>query len=160
MESLLQEIPVSPLVQTLIGLAGIVVATVLASLLLRLVAFRIIGSLTHKTSTTLDDQLLKVSRGYLSLLIAIIGLSVLFEFLQGRYPQYLGEETGKIVDGGIYGVGVFVVAILLVKVVTTVLQWYGREVADRTETSFAPCHRDCFSVVHRRRGQRRHLSAI
>ena len=136
MESLLQEIPVSPLVQTLIGLAGIVVATVLASLLLRLVAFRIIGSLTHKTSTTLDDQLLKVTRGNLSALVAVFGVSILFDFLQGRYPEYLGDDTARTVDGLIFGIGVFLAAMLLLKVVTTILRWYGQEVAGRTEKSF------------------------
>jgi len=136
MESLLQEIPVSPLAQTLIGVVGIVAATVLASLILRLVAFRVVGRLIRKTSTTLDDQLLKVTRTYLSLLVAVIGLSILFDFLQGRYPQYLGEEAARTLDGLIFGVEVFLVAILLVKVVTTILQWYGDEVAGRTEKSF------------------------
>lgn len=136
MESLLQEIPVSAQFQTLIGVLSIVVATVLASLVLRLVAFRVISRLFSRTSTTLDDQLLRVCRGPLSRLVAVIGLSILFDFLQGRYPQYLAEETGKIVDGTIFGVGVFIVAILLVKIVTTVLEWYGNEVSERTERSF------------------------
>ena len=136
MESLLQEIPVSSLVQTLIGLAGIVAATVLVSLILRLVAFRVIGRLTHKTSTTLDDRLLKVTRPYLSLLVALIGLLILFDFLRGRYPQYLGEEVARIVDGVIFGLGVFLVAILLVRVVATILEWYADQVAGRAEKSF------------------------
>ncbi len=136
MESLLQEIPVSFQFQTLIGVFGIVVATILASLVLRLVAFRVISRLFSRTNTTLDDQLLRVSRGHLSRLVAVVGLSILFDFMQRRYPQYLAEETGKMVDGVIFGVGVFIVAILLVKIVTTVLEWYGNEVSERTERTF------------------------
>ena len=136
MESLLQEISVEPLIQTLIGVVGIVVGTVLASLILRLVAFRVVGHLTRKTSTTLDDQLLKITRPYLSSLVAVIGLSVLFDFLQGRYPQYLGEETAHTLDGLIFGIEVFLVAILLVKVISTILKWYGAEVSNHSENSF------------------------
>jgi small-conductance mechanosensitive channel len=136
MESLLAQIPVSHLVQTLIGVGVIVIATMVASLVLRPIVFRIIGHLTRQTSTTLDDQLLKVTRGSLSLLIAVLGASVLFQFVENRYPQYMGEDLMRLVDGAIFGAGILLVAVLMVKVVGTILQWYGREVSGRSEKSF------------------------
>lgn len=136
MEYLLQQIPVSPGFQTLIGLVAIIVATVLASLILRLVVFAFIGRLTRRTSTTLDDRLLQATRSYLALLVYVFGFSALFNFLEERYPDYIGEDFVRVIDGVIYGIGVVVVATLLVKIVSATLGWYGDTVARRTETTF------------------------
>ena len=90
MEQLLQQIPVSPGIRTLIGLVVIILATALASTILRLVVFSAIGKLIRKTSTTLDDNLLAKTRTPLSLLVYIFGLSLLFDFIEVRYPEIIG----------------------------------------------------------------------
>ena len=81
MEPLLDKIPVSPAFQTLIGVAIIIFLTLLVSLILRSVVFRLIGRLTRRTSTTLDDRLFRATRTYTSLLIYILGLSLLLNLL-------------------------------------------------------------------------------
>lgn len=135
MEQLLDKIPVSPGIQTLIGLAIIIFATVLVSVVLRVVVFAAIGRLARRTKTTLDDRLLKASRTNTSLLVYLMGLSVLFDFLGARHPEYLGEGYGGIIDAIIYGLGVIVVAVLIVKVVSALLTWYADTIAVRTETT-------------------------
>ncbi len=134
MELLLQEIPVSNGLQTLIGLAVILVATALVSAVLRSVVFSTVARLTRRTSTTLDDRLLKAIRSPLSLLVYIFGLSIAFNFIEKRYQDYISADFTHVIDAVIYGIGVFVVAVLIVKVVSAVLQWYGDTVAVRTET--------------------------
>jgi len=135
MEQLLQELPVSPAVRTLIGIASIILITALASALLRTLVFSTVSRMTRRTSTTLDDRLLKATRSYLSLLVYVFGLSVLFDFLGSRYTEYLGANLMEVINAIIYAVGVIVVAILLVRVVSAFLGWYGDTVAVRTETT-------------------------
>ena len=135
MEALLNEIPVSPLIQTAIGAAAIIIITAIVALILRSIVFKTIGRLTSRTDTTLDDRLLNATRTYISLLIYVFGLAALFDFIGSRYPDYIGEAFAGMMDGIIYGIGVIVVAILVTKVVAALLAWYAETIAVRTETN-------------------------
>ncbi|MCP4568659.1 MAG: mechanosensitive ion channel [FCB group bacterium] len=151
MDLLLEKIPVTPLLQNLIGVAVIILATALVSVILRSVLFAVIGRLTHKTSTTLDDRLLKGSKNYIALLVYVFGLSVLFNFIESRYAEYIGNSFVRVIDGIIYGAGVFIVALLLVRIVSAVLGWYSETVAVRTETTlddeFMPLLDRSFKII-------------
>ena len=136
MEQLLQELPVSPGVRTLLGLIIIILATALASAMLRLIVFSAIGKLTRKTSSTLDDRLLTAARTPISVLVYIFGLSLVFNFTEARYPDLIGGGLYRVIDSIIYGIGVAVVAILIVKVISAVLKWYGDTIAAKTDTTF------------------------
>lgn len=135
MDYLLNEIPVSDGIRTLIGMAAIILATVLASIILRLVVFSIIGKLTSKTSTTLDDRLLNAIKSYLALLVFVFGFSVLFNFIEARFTEYVSADFFSVIDAVIYGIGVVVVAILIVRVFSAILGWYGDTIAVKTETT-------------------------
>ena len=151
MDQLLQKIPVTPGVQSLIGIGIIIIVTILAAAILRLVVFSVIGRLTRKTSTTLDDHLLKATRAPLRFLVYVFGLSVLFNYITARYPEYVTEGISRVIDGIIYGLGVIVVAVLLIKVVSSILQWYGDTIAAKTETNldneFVPLLDRSFKIV-------------
>lgn len=135
MEYLLNEIPVSTGIRTLIGMAAIIFVTVMASTVLRSVVFSFIGKLTHKTSTTLDNRLLEAVRSYLALLVYVFGLSFLFNFIEDRFTDYISEDFIHIIDALIYGVGIMVVAILIVRVFSAVLVWYSETIAIKTDTT-------------------------
>lgn len=135
MEYILGQIPVADGWRTLIGAAAIIIITALTSLILRSVLFAIIGRFTRKTSTTLDDRLLKATRTYITLLVYVFGLSVFFNFLENRYTGYVSDGFIRTIDGIIYGFGVFVVAVLLIKIVSTILEWYSSTIAVKTETA-------------------------
>ena len=134
MEQLLNEIPVSEGIRSLIGLAAILLGTVLVSAILRSVIFSAIGRFTARTGTTLDDKLLEATKTYSSLLVYVFGMSLLFSFIGARYPDYIVPEFLSIIQGVIYSFGVIVVTILLVKIVSAFLGWYSETVALRTET--------------------------
>jgi len=119
----------------LIGAAVIILATGLVSFILRVVVFGAVHRLTRKTSTTLDDRLLKAIRSPLALLIYVFGLSILFNFLQSRYAEFIGESAGQTVDGIIYGFGVFVSALLIIRLISTILSWYADTIAIKTKTN-------------------------
>ena len=136
MEHLLQELPVSPAVRTLFGLIIIILATALASAMLRSVVFSAIGKLTRKTSSTLDDRLLTATRIPISLLVYIFGMSLVFNFIEVRHPNFIGGGLYRVIDSIIYGIGVVVVATLVVKAISAVLKWYGDTIAAKTDTKF------------------------
>ncbi len=135
MEYLLNEIPASAGVRTLIGMAAIILVTVLASTVLRSAVFTIIGKLTHRTSTTLDNRLLEATKSYLALLVYVFGLSVLFNFVEARFTEYVSEDFVRVIEAVIYGIGVVVVAILIVRALSAVLGWYGDTIAAKTDTT-------------------------
>ncbi len=135
MEQLLQKIPVSSGLQTLIGIGVIIIITIVVSTVLRMAVLSSIGRLTRKTSTTLDDRLLKATRSYLRLLVYVFGLSILFNFIAARYPEYVTEGLSRVIDGVIYGFGVILVAALLIKVISAFLGWYADTIAVKTETT-------------------------
>lgn len=135
MEYLLNEIPVSAGIRTLIGMAAIILATVLSSILLRSVVFTMIGKLTQRTSTTLDNLLLKATRSYLALLVYVFGLSILFNFIGSRFKDYVSEDFIGVIDSVIYGIGVVIVAILIVRALSAILEWYGDTIASKTDTT-------------------------
>ncbi len=135
MNQLLEALPGSTGIQTLIGATAIILATGLVSFVLRVVVFGVVHRLTSRTSTTIDDRLLKAIRSPLALLIYVFGLSILFNFLQSRYAEYIGEGAAKTIDGIIYGFGVFVVAFLIIRLIATILSWYADTIAVKTETN-------------------------
>ncbi|MFH2035833.1 MAG: mechanosensitive ion channel family protein [Candidatus Zixiibacteriota bacterium] len=134
MDQLLGYIPGPEWLKTLSGVIVILVATSLASLVIRFILFRVIGGMTKRTSTTLDDLLLRATRRYISFLVYIFGLSFVFDFLEKRLTEYVGGEFFKVVDGIIYGLGVVAVAIIIIKIITTILSWYGETIAQKTDT--------------------------
>lgn len=134
-EQLLNEIPVAEGLRTLIGLAAILVLTVLASTILRSVIFSAIGRFTVRTGTTLDDRLLDATKTYSAFLVYVFGLSVLFDFVGSRYPDYIDPEFSGIIQRIIYSLGVIVVSTLLIKIVSAFLGWYSETIAVRTETT-------------------------
>jgi small-conductance mechanosensitive channel len=135
MEALLNEIPVSPLIQTGIGATAIIIFTAIVALILRSIVFSTIGRLTSRTDTSLDDRLLNATRTYTSLLVYVFGLAALFDFIRVRYPDYIGETFTGVMDGIIYGIGVVVVTVLVIKVVGALLAWYAEAIAVKTETN-------------------------
>ncbi len=135
MEQLLQKIPVSGTVQTLIGIVAIILVTALAVTIIRTILFAFVNRIARKTSTTLDDRLLKATRSQVSLLVYVFGLAVLFNFIEVRYHEHIGTHLFRVVDGIIYSFGVIVVAVLLIRVVSTMLAWYTETVAAKTEST-------------------------
>ena len=134
MDQLLNQFQVEESIRTLIGMAIILVGTVLVATILRSVVFATIGRFTARTGSTLDDKLVAAGKTYLALLIYLFGFSVLFEFIADRYPDYIGPKMVAVVHGVLYALGVLVVSILIIKVISAVLSWYADVIAARTET--------------------------
>lgn len=134
MEELLNDIPVSPLLQKLIGALVIVVGTVIAVYISRFLLGVVVRKMTARTATELDDRLLKAVRQRIYLLLYLFGLSVLLNYLQGILQDELGLRIFEVLDAIVYAIGVFLVANILVRVFSTIFQWYGTVVAARTET--------------------------
>ncbi len=131
---LLDELPVSPVWQKMIGVAAIIALTVIAAFVVRVILTSVATMLTARTKTTLDDKLLEKSRRPVFLFILLLGLSQLLNYLQSFLVESIGEKVFEIIDGLIYGAGVLLVANIIVRVISTFLQWYGATIAVRTES--------------------------
>lgn len=134
MIKLLQNIPVSPLLQKLIGAAIIVAGTVVAAYVIRYVIASVAARIAAKTKTDLDDRLVAGTRIPFFLLVYLFGMSVLLNYLQGLLSETFGLELFTILDGVIYAAGVILVASIVIRILSIILRWYGAVVAAKTET--------------------------
>ena len=134
MIELIEQIPVSPFAQKLIGAAVILLATFIAVFIVKLILNFIIKKVTTKTKTEIDDILLKGTRRPVIILIYLFGITALFEYLEALLIEQIGEDVFKLFDGIIYAIGVLVIATIIVKVLNTFFNWYARTIASKTET--------------------------
>lgn len=134
MLSLLNEIPVSPIVQKLIGAAIIIFLTFLAVFIVRILLNLILKKVTSKTQTKLDDLLFKSTRRYIIALVYLFGFSLLLEFLKSFLIEKIGVKIFDYLDGILYSIGVVVVATIIVKILSVLFAWYGNNIASKTET--------------------------
>ena len=134
MQSFLSQIPVAEIWQHLIGMAIIIVGTIIVAALVRAVLWSVISHFAKRTKSDLDDRLLAATRKHVYWLVYIIGATVLFNFVQSLYVETTGEKLFEVVDGITYSLGVLVVANLIVRILATSLVWYGENVAAKTES--------------------------
>ncbi len=134
MIDLLNRIPVSGELQTVIGLVAIVLATLLLAWLVRAVLFVLARRLAAQTKTDLDDRLLSTCRKPVYYLVYLVGLVALVNYLEevsaGSFPVVF-----RYVDVALYAVGVVLVARLIVGLMAAALAWYGQSIAARTDTT-------------------------
>jgi len=120
--------------QLLLGIATIIAVTVLAVLMARMLLFVVAQRLASRTKTDFDDKLLRAARRPAYLMVYLLGFGYLFQFLQDRELPYLSETLFKVADGVIFTCGVLIVAHMAVRVLSTMISWFGTNVASRTET--------------------------
>ncbi|UCG61832.1 MAG: mechanosensitive ion channel family protein [Candidatus Zixiibacteriota bacterium] len=134
MINLLENIPVSPLLQKFIGVAAIIVGTIFVAFLVRYIISGIGLRIAARTKTELDDKLLAAANRLLFLLVLLFGLSVLLNYLESILVETLGLKLFEVFDGVLYALGVLLVATTVVRVLSVTFRWYGSAVAARTET--------------------------
>lgn len=135
MEQLIRSLPFSEVVQNIIGIIIIIASTLIAVYLARFILYVVAKKLFSKTKTDLDDMLLLAGRKYLNLLVIILGIYLLFEFLGKIYSNILGDQFFKITDGVLYTLTVFIFTHLVVKMTSTLILWFGKNIASKTETN-------------------------
>ncbi|MBU8934817.1 MAG: mechanosensitive ion channel family protein [candidate division Zixibacteria bacterium] len=120
--------------QLLVGIAIIITVTVVAVLMARMLLFVVAQHLASRTKTDFDDKLLGAARRPAYLMVYLLGFGYLVQFLQDRELPYLSEAVFTIVDGVIFTFGVLIIAHMAVRVLSTMISWFGTNVASRTET--------------------------
>ncbi len=134
MEQLLQALPLSEHVRTLVGVVIICLITIIAVYLSRVILFVIGARLAAKTRTDLDDKLLSTGRKYLHILVYLIGFHFLMNFIQkSNWGGYVGEMFFTVVDGILYSLGVFIIVQFLVKELSIFIRWFGENIAVKTD---------------------------
>ena len=134
MNQLLDSLSVSKNWQFPIGVAVIVVGTVIAIVFARLILYVVAQQLTSRTKTDIDDKLLKAIRRPAYTLVYLLGFGYLFEYFEASELPYLNENLFKIADGIVFSSAVLIITHLVVRVLSTLVLWFGQNLASRTET--------------------------
>lgn len=134
MLSLLDKIPVAPTLQQLIGVVIILVTTFVAMFIVRIILNGVVKKITSRTKTDLDDKLLESIQKQIYFLIYLFGLTLLFNYLQKIFVMKIGVEVFRFFDSIFFAAAVILIAIVLVKVFSTIFRWYAVTIAAKTET--------------------------
>lgn len=150
MYELIEKIPLPTSLQIIAASVAIIVLTILSVWIVRALLNQVVGRLASRTRTDLDDNLLSVIKRHIHYLVYIVGAVALFNYLEyvsdGRAPGLF-----KGIDGTLFVLGVFVIAVMIVRLMSTLLSWYATNIASRTETTlddeFVPLADRGFRIV-------------
>ena len=134
MEKIFEFIPVSAGWQKIIGILIIILLTFLAAYIIRITLYFITKKIIKRTKTDLDDRIILGLRKYIYWLVYLFGLTVLFNYVQQEYEEFLGQKIFQIIDGISYSIGVLLVCTVAVKFISAILGWYSTHIAIKTET--------------------------
>jgi len=84
---------------------------------------------TRFTSSDLDDRIIESVKNPVYFIIILTGLYIAV----ARLP--LSAKVKSIADGIIFVMGVIIVIALALKVTDTIIEWYAREIASKTEST-------------------------
>lgn len=150
MYELIEKIPLPTSLQIIAASVGIIVLTILSVWIVRALLSFVVRRLASRTRTDLDDNLLSVIKRYIHYLVYIVGAVALFNYLE-HVSAGLAPGLFKGVDGILFVLGVFVIAVMIVRLMSTLLSWYATNIASRTETTlddeFVPLADRGFRIV-------------
>ncbi len=134
MYELIEKIPLPTSLQVVAASLAIIVVTILSAWIVRALLSLAVGRLASRTRTDLDDKLLGGIKRHIHYLVYIVGAIALFNYLE-HVSDGLVPGLFKGLDGILFVLGVFVVAVMIVRLISTLLSWYARNIASRTETT-------------------------
>ena len=134
MNELLSQIPVSSELQVAIGAIAIVLVTFVVAYVIRAVVFVAARRLAGHTKTDFDDRLLAASRKHIYYLTYLAGGFVLSNYLE-KVADGRVSALFHYVDGVLFVLAVILLANLIVKIMSAALQWFGENVASKTDTT-------------------------
>ena len=102
-----------------LGGFAILLGTFVAAAVIRKGLISVLGRLAKSTTNDLDDRLLAATRKWIYWIVYVAGFAVLFNYLEVRLSETLGEQIFRAIDGANFSVGVALIAILLVRIITT-----------------------------------------
>lgn len=135
MKQLLEQIPVAPVMRDIIGAFVIILFTFIAAAVVRMILSVIVRQAAKKTASDLDDRLLEASKRWIHWFVYILGIAVLLNYAESRLLDIVGEPVLNALDGANFAAGVAILAILMVRVVSALLDWYSENIAAQTETT-------------------------
>lgn len=150
MYELIEKIPLPTGLQITAASLAIIVLTILSVWIVRALLSFVVRRLASRTRTDLDDNLLSVIKRYIHYLVYIVGAVALFNYLE-HVSAGLAPGLFKGVDGILFVLGVFIIAVMIVRLMSTLLSWYATNIASRTETTlddeFVPLADRGFRIV-------------
>lgn len=130
----LDRIPLDGGLQIAAGTLAIVVATMIAAMVARLLLFVVGTSLAKRTKTDIDDKLLTAARGHLYMLVYLGGMVLILNYLETRCSEVM-SDLFRLLDGVTYALAVVIIAHMIVRIISATLDWYGSAIAGKTDTN-------------------------
>jgi small-conductance mechanosensitive channel len=121
----------NPLGNALLHAAIYAAVTVLFFILSRWVLTRWAQKLAKKTTTTIDDQLLRASTKPFGILVVLVGLN----YTVNAFSPFLSEGLNKHIDGVLYVLIVTLTSLWVMRLFTGFFNWYAEVIALRTEST-------------------------
>lgn len=119
-----------------VGAVLIIVAlTVVAGLVARAVVVQLLSRMARRTATELDDVLIRYTGPLIVKLVYLSGLRALSRHLEGKYELFSGAIV-DVVNGILFSLIVITVALYLMRLLAGLTDWYGSEIAIKTESTF------------------------
>ncbi len=115
--------------EVVISLLIIVITVILGRWVVNLILARGFGRLAQKTKTSLDDTLIKILKAPLYMLLIVLAFDISFQRL-----DFIAAFKSKGLNDFFYVLYFIVGLIFAWRFVVAFFDWYGREIAVRTET--------------------------
>jgi small-conductance mechanosensitive channel len=119
--------------EQLIFAVGILVGTLIASYLIRLILGFVSRRIADRTKSELDDILISALSKPLFYLIFVGGIDIEFRYLAKTYT-FLTEGTFRVLHGIAFTVAAIIVGWLAIRLTTALSKWYAKHIAVKTET--------------------------
>ncbi len=134
-EDLLSKIGVNGGPSDILSVLIILIVTFVLAHLAKALFSGVFARLSGLTKTDLDDNVVHLSKPLIVKLVYLAGMGALSNHLEGKYDWYSGLRV-EVVSGILFSLLVVLIAIYLIKLVTTLTDWYTKSIAVRTESTF------------------------
>jgi MscS family membrane protein len=134
-ENLLSKIGVNGVPADALSVIVILLLTFLFAHLAKALFSGVFARVSGYTKTDLDDNIVLVTKPMIVKLVYLAGIGALSNHLEGKYEWYSGLRV-EVVSGILFSLLVILIAVYLIRLVTTFTDWYSKSVAIRTESTF------------------------
>lgn len=125
-------IPATP-VEALTIAAAIIMGTIMAAFLVRIILKIVAHRVARRTRTEIDDIVIEAVSKPLFYLILIGGLELELRYLARAFPE-VASEVFVFLHGVKFTLGAVVAGWLVIRLANGSIRWYGHHIAQKTET--------------------------
>lgn len=121
--------------EKLIFACGILIGTIIAAYLIRMILRFVTHRIARKTSSNLDDLIIEAISKPVFNLIIVGGLDFEIKYLHKSF-EFITEGTYELLHGIAFTFAMVLVGWLVIRIFESLTTWYAKNIAAKTETKF------------------------